>query len=98
MRIVEVVETPAENRYGCYLLRLNDKGSDYIKPVNETLYHILLAQTEVITLLVSKGCSEDEVAGVFNRIDALRDISYQEGIKSGIEVGYNQATIDPDRG
>lgn len=97
MRIVETLKSPQENN-GLYFLRVNLNGQVKEQTTDEAGYNILLAQTEIYTLLFSKGCSEDEIAGIFDRVSKLCARFFEDGVTEGINIGYKQATIDPDRG
>lgn len=98
MRILTTKQTPEDNGTGLYVLQVYDCGTIREHRCDEAGYKFLLAQTEIYTLLVSKNCTEREIQGVLDRISDLQAASFQEGVNEGIEAGYDQATVDPDRG
>ena len=98
MRIIKVLSISFKDQNGLFHLQVNDCGVEREHHCDEEGYNNLLAQTEIYTLLLSKGCTNQEIQGVFDRISDLQSASFQDGVSEGIEAGYSEATVYPDRG
>jgi len=89
IHIIEVLEKPSKES-SLYRLSVKADGTCFIHYCDEENYQRLLAETEIYTLLHSKGCSKNVIKGIFERIATLQSLSHQDGISQGIKIGYEQ--------
>ena len=98
MLIIEVLEKPTNENNFLYRLQVNDCGVERETSCTEDGYQYLLAKTEIHSFLKSKNCSDKEIENIFERVSTLQALAFADGTSEGINVGYSEATIDPDRG